>query len=141
MVLDFIQVTVDTQFMASWMVGDQSDSTCLQCVVDVLDIGLDLFGGMLQQQALLFLFVVRFHHFCNIASSSHDTMELSLLIAYRAEDGLVVTGSSEVQIWDTLILPFHLIDVGDRRQSDTVIQFLNIDMAIRGDVVDMYILF
>ena len=125
--------------MASWMIGDQSDTTSSQRVVDVLDIGLDLFGGVLQQQALFFLFMVRFHHFCNVASSSHDAMEIPVLIAYWTEDGLVVTGSSEVQVWNALILLFHLVDIGNGRQSDAVIQFLNIDMAVRRDVSHFYL--
>ena len=99
--------------MASWVIGDQPDTTGPEGVVDILDVRLDLFGGILQQLYLFLLFVMRLHHLCDVTSGCHHTMELPLFVTDRTEDGFVVTGTSQIQVRDTLVFSLHLVDVGD----------------------------
>ena len=57
-VLHLVQVTVDPQLMAPRVIGDHPDAAGAQGVVDILDIGLDLLGGFLDQLGLCFLLMI-----------------------------------------------------------------------------------
>ena len=99
--------------MTPRVVGDDPDTTRLEGVVDILDIRLDLLIGLLQQLHLFLLFVVRLHHLGDVTAGCHHTMELAVFVANRTEDGFVVEGTAELHVGDTLVFPFHLVDIGD----------------------------
>ena len=99
--------------MTPRMVDDDPHTTGPEGVVDILDISLDLLVGLLQQLHLFLLFVVRLHHLGDVTAGCHHPMEHPRFIADRTEDRFVVEGTSELYVGDTLVFPFHLVDVGD----------------------------
>ena len=112
-VLHLVQVAEDPQFMTPRVIGDDPHATGPEGVVDVLDISLDLLVGLLQQLHLFLLFVVRLHHLGDVTAGCHHTMEFAVFVANRTEDRFVVESAAEFHVGDTLVFPFHLVDVGD----------------------------
>ena len=112
------------------VIVDESYAADLQRVVDVVDIGLNVAGGLFQQRAVFLLPVVTFHHLRDVPPGGNEAQRPPLFVAHSVHSRLVVELTADGQFRNPLVVMLHLVDVGHRRQL-RLIQMFQVELPIR----------
>ena len=124
--------------MSVRIIIEDAHSTHTERVVDVGNVGLYLLSGFFQESSLLLLLVVRLHHLRDVSACSDDTVQMVLPVADGTERHLIVVLSAYRHLWNTLVVVFGLVDVGNRRH-DSSIQFIQVYFSVCRDILDIHL--